>query len=308
MKLAKGVGGRGLGPTVVSIGNFDGVHLGHQTMLETLKKHSVNMNIPSCVVIFEPQPQTYFKKEKAPFRLMSLREKVLALKRLGIDIILILPFNRVLASLSPESFIEQVLIKRLGAALVLVGKDFRFGQNRAGDVSLLKAFGKKGVYQTDIFDIQCIEGVKISSTDIRAALEVQDLACVNTALGKPYAITGRVIKGQQRGREIGVPTANIAIAHRDLRLKGVFVVRVTCDRGKVYNGVANIGVRPTVDGKTPYLEVHIFDFNRTIYHTYIEVSFYEKLRNEQKFDSLDALIQQINLDIVQAKKRHCSYD
>lgn len=308
MILAKGISGACLGPVVVSIGNFDGVHLGHQSMLETLKKHSVRMNLPSCVVIFEPQPLEYFKKDHAPLRLMTLREKVGVVKTLGIERVLVLPFNKDLASLAPEAFIEKVLIQRLNAKLVLVGQDFRFGQHRAGDVTLLKeAEGKHG-YHTDVFDIQCLDEEKISSTDIREALKAENLDLMAQALGRPYSITGRVIRGAQRGREIGVPTANIAISHRKLPLHGVYVVRVTCDEGKVYNGVANIGVRPTVDGETHYLEVHIFDFNQCLYQQYIEVTFYEKLRNEQKFDSLEALIRQINLDIAQAKKRHCGYD
>lgn len=308
MILARGVSGACLGPTIVSIGNFDGVHIGHQAMLESLKKQGVKLGLPTTVVIFEPQPLEYFKKTSAPIRIMTLREKVLGLKKIGIEQVLILPFNRELASLSPEAFIEKVLIKRLNAQYILVGEDFRFGHHRTGDVSLLKANEERAGYQTAVFDIQCLSGDKVSSTDIRHAIVNEDLGRVKSALGRHYGIIGRVMRGAQRGRQMGIPTANIAIQQRQLPLRGVYVVRVTCPDGHLYNGVANIGVRPTVDGETPYLEVHIFDFNQCLYQAYIEVTFYEKLRNEQQFSSLDGLIRQINLDIAEAKKRHCSYD
>lgn len=286
---------------VATLGSFDGVHLGHQAILRQLIDLAKQTHLPSLVIIFEPQPQEFFFGDKAPARLMRLREKVQALLELGVNRVLCLSFNDHLRSLSASDFIEEVLIKGIDVKHLVIGDDFRFGCDRRGDFSLLQSAGKqKGFSVTDTVTLE-MDGERVSSTRIRQCLEAGDFAAAEKLLGKPYRISGRVAYGQQLGRQLGVPTANVHLRRYRSPLQGVFAVTAQV-AGDSFQGVANIGVRPTVNGdKKLLLEVHLFDFSKKIYGQVIDVFFHKKLRSEKKFASLDELQTQLKIDIAEAK-------
>lgn len=286
---------------VATLGSFDGVHLGHQAILQQLVTLSKKIRLPSVVIIFEPQPQEFFQGDKAPARLMRLREKIQALLAHGVDKVLCLSFNDYLRNLSADEFIEQVLIQGIDVKHLVIGDDFRFGCDRRGDFALLKQAGaQKGFSVTDTVTLE-LDGERVSSTRVRQCLESGNFSAAEKLLGKPYSISGRVVYGQQLGRKLGVPTANVHLRRYRSPLQGVFAVTARVD-GKVLQGVANIGVRPTVNGdKKLLLEVHLFDFAQKIYGQMIEVIFHKKLRSEKKFASLDELQVQLKKDIDEAK-------
>jgi riboflavin kinase/FMN adenylyltransferase len=288
---------------VATIGSFDGVHLGHQAILRQLIDVSLQYGLPSVVIIFEPQPHEFFLGDKAPARLMRLREKVQALLAAGVGRVLCLQFNQALRSLSAEAFIEKILVAGLGIKHLVVGDDFRFGCDRRGDFALLQTVGaKRGFGVTDTITLE-IDGRRVSSTRIRSLLETGDFVAAEKLLGKPYSISGRIAYGQQLGRKLGVPTANVHLRRYRSPLHGVFTVTAKFADGSGYQGVANLGVRPTVTGdKKPLLEVHLFDFSRKVYGAMIEVIFHTKLRDEKKFNSLDELQAQLQMDITQGKE------
>lgn len=288
---------------VATIGSFDGVHLGHQAILLQLLALAHQHNLPAVVIVFEPQPQEFFSGEKAPARLMRLREKVQALLAAGVNRVLCLPFNQALRSLSAEAFVQRVLIDGLAIQHLVVGDDFRFGCDRRGDFALLQQLGaSNGFTVTDTCTLQ-IHGERVSSTRIRQLLEQGDFAHAEILLGKAYSINGRVAYGKQLGRKLGVPTANVHLRRYRSPLQGVFAVTARFRDGIVHQGVANVGVRPTVSGdKKPLLEVHLFNFERMVYGEMIDVSFHKKLRDEKKFASLDELQLQLQIDISQAKE------
>jgi riboflavin kinase/FMN adenylyltransferase len=252
--------------------------------------------------VFEPQPHEFFAGDKAPARLMRMREKLDALWATGIDKVLCLNFNQTLRSLSAEQFIERVLVQGLAIKHLVVGDDFRFGCDRKGDYNLLQTKGKEfGFAVSDTHTLE-MDGERVSSTRIRQLLEVGDFVAAEKLLGKPYGIYGRVVYGKQLGRQLGVPTANVNLRRYRSPLHGVFAVTAIFTNGTQVQGVANIGVRPTVNGlKKPLLEVHLFDFSRTIYGEVIDVEFHHKLREEKKFASLDELKAQLQTDIADAK-------
>ncbi len=286
---------------VLTIGNFDGLHQGHQAVIQILNQQAKRLLLPSCVLLFEPHPQEFFFKEKAPSRLMRLREKIKTLQQLAIDRILCLRFNKHLAEMEAEVFVKEILVDRLGASVLIVGDDFRFGKERQGDFNLLKNLSKK--YNFEVFSTPTclLEGKRIGSSRVRAALKAGDFALAAGLLTRPFTISGRVMHGDQRGRLLGFPTANIAL-HRLLSpLKGVFIVRVRGLGAGAINGVANCGKRPTVNGLQDLLEVHLFNFNETIYGARLQVEFIKKVRDEKKFDSLYALKIQITKDVARAK-------
>ncbi len=288
---------------VATIGSFDGVHLGHRAILRQLLAVARQHQLPAVVIIFEPQPHEFFSGDKAPARLMRLREKIQALMAAGVERVFCLQFNAQLRNLSAEEFIEKILLDGLGIKHLVVGDDFRFGCDRRGNFALLQAVGaERGFDVTDTCTLE-VDGVRVSSTRIRQLLEQGDFAGVEKLLGRPYSISGRIVYGQQLGRKLGVPTANVHLRRYKSPLHGVFTVTVTFADGSVHNGVANVGVRPTVNGvKKPLLEVHIFDFSRTVYGAMIDVAFHTKLRDEQKFNSLDELQAQLQTDIAQARQ------
>mgnify|MGYP000079545294 FL=1 len=286
---------------VLTIGNFDGVHLGHVRVIEALVTQAKKLSVPSAVMVFEPQPQELFSPETAPARLTRLRDKYVLLKRLGIDYLICVNFNRKFANLSATEFVEQLLVKKLNIKHLIIGDDFHFGKNRTGNFSMLQNAGNKFNFSVTDTASYKLENCRISSTEIRKALLNGNLAEAERMLGRPYAIIGRVFHGDKRGRQLGFPTANILLKRRVSPVSGVYVVKVNTQAG-TFNGVANIGQRPTVLGIRQQLEVHIFDFDQTIYGQTIEVELLHKLRNEIKFTSLAALTEQIAIDCDNARK------
>jgi len=286
---------------VVTMGNFDGVHKGHQMLLQHLCSKSDEHGVPSMVVTFEPQPREFFAGASVPPRLTRLREKAELLSRSGLDRLLLLPFDEKTARTPARWITDELFHRILGATYVLVGDDFRFGRDREGDFSMIQSSGDELGYTTDRSSTLSMGDDRISSSRVRTALAEGDFGQAANLLGHDYFIMGRVVYGRQLGRQLGTPTANIRLQRYKAALEGVFCVTVEGIDAKVYQGIANIGVRPTVDGKEPLLEVHIFDFNADIYNELLTVTFRKKLRDEQAFDSIDALKAQIDLDIVRAK-------
>ncbi len=290
---------------VATIGNFDGVHLGHQAVFAELRKVGDALGLPATVITFEPQPLEYFQPEKAPSRLTRLREKLTVIKDAGIDYVLVLPFGRRLATMGAEAFIDEILVKGLGIQHLYVGDDFRFGRARCGDVGLLHEAGRDLGFHVDDLRTVTAGGERISSTRIRKLLVGGDLQAASKLLGRSYTICGRVSHGDKRGRTIGFPTLNIQLHRPASPLRGVYAVTVHGVDDKGLPGVANIGNRPTVEGDPRFLlEVHLFDFDRSIYGAHVGVEFVSRIRDEMKFDSFDALREQISVDTQQALRIH----
>lgn len=285
---------------VATIGNFDGVHLGHKTIIEQVKEKARELDVPSVVMIFEPQPREFFQGAEAPPRLLPFRQKFEALLAEGVDVVLCIHFDSTFRSYSAMDFVDDLLISGLGVRHLVVGDDFRFGCDRAGDFNLLEQVGEERGFTVENTRTVTIDGERVSSTRVRNALNVNGLEEAERLLGHPYRIHGRVVYGRQLGRQLGAPTANILL-HQMPALRGVYVVRARTDAGKWLDGVANIGLRPTVDGKRPSLEVHLLDFAGTLYGQHLEVVFRHGLRDEVKFDSVDELRQQIARDFEQAR-------
>lgn len=286
---------------VATIGNFDGVHLGHQAVIGQLAEQAARFRLPATVIVFEPQPQEFFAPEQAPARLTRLREKLLALRRFAVDRVLCLPFNRRLAAMSADDFLRRVLIDGLAVRYLVVGDDFRFGQGRRGDFAMLCEAGKMHGFEVVNMHTFGVDGDRVSSTRIRRALECGDLAGAERLLGREYRMSGRVAHGDKRGRTIGFPTANLHLHRKASPVQGVFAVEVFGLPGEPVPGVANVGNRPTVDGTRTLLEVHLFDFDADIYGRHVQVSFLHKLRSEMRFESFAALKQQIETDAQQAR-------
>lgn len=286
---------------VATIGNFDGVHRGHQALLSALRVESLRLNRPSLVILFEPQPAEYFYASKAPARLSSLREKVLMMRQSGIDYIYCLRFDSIMASMTAATFAERFIFELINARYLLIGEDFHFGKNRVGDLALLQDLAKKHTCVVEPFSDFFIENERVSSTKIRQALQTSQFSTAATLLGRPYSMCGRVIRGDGRGRQWGIPTANLHLNRVSLPLKGVFCVQVKRQNGTVVPGVANIGCRPTVDGQRYVLEVHLIDVDESLYGEHLQVYFLEQLRDEIKFSSVESLIAQIRHDITAAR-------
>lgn len=287
---------------VATIGNFDGVHLGHQAVLNQLAMKADMLNLPAIIITFEPQPFEYFVPEKAPARLSRFREKVEALRAYSIEKLCVLRFNRQLAEMQAETFIQKLLVEGLNVRYLVVGDDFRFGKDRQGDFALLQQFGKLHGFQVVNMHTFAIDNMRVSSTRIREALQDGDLAIAEKLLGRPYRMSGRVAHGDKRGRKMGYPTANIHLHRAKVPLNGVYAVQLYGIDEEPVNGVANIGVRPTISGSDKaLLEVHLFDFQRDIYGEHVQVYFLKKLRDEHKFANLEQLIEQIHIDSAQAK-------
>ena len=286
---------------VATIGNFDGVHLGHQQVFRHLHKKARDFNLPATVVTFEPQPMEFFTPEKAPARLTRLREKLQAFQRSGIDIVVLLEFSRKLSMMSAEQFIQELLVDGLDVRHLFVGDDFRFGHARKGDINLLEQAGTLHNFGVEDINTFVIGEKRVSSTLIREALSNGDLKLAKESLGRPYRICGRVAHGDKRGRIIGFPTANINLHRKVSPLRGVFAVEVFGLGERARPGVANIGCRPTLGRERRYLlEVHLFDFSQQIYGTHVEVEFCQRLRDEKRFSSFDELKQQIEQDALAA--------
>jgi len=287
---------------VATIGNFDGVHMGHQAVIRQLTDKARELGLPTVVVTFEPQPREYFRPEVSPPRLTKLREKLHALQDLHIDRLLCLRFNEYLSGLTAEQFVQVVLVNGLGVKYLVVGDDFRFGQGRAGDFEFLRQAGERFQFEVANTHSYKIDNLRVSSTRIRQALTAGNLELVEILLGRPYCMCGHVAHGDKRGRDIGFPTANIYLHRHATPLKGVYAVRMQGLEEGAVNGVANLGTRPTVNGTRTLLEVHLLDFQREIYGAHVDVCFLEKLRDEQRFDSFDALKAQIQRDVHRARE------
>jgi riboflavin kinase/FMN adenylyltransferase len=289
-------------PNAITIGNFDGVHLGHQAMLARLSARAIAVGALPTVLTFEPHPREIFTPHDAPTRLTSLREKLEILRRLGVAHVHVCRFTRDFAALSAEDFVERILVRGLQARHVLVGDDFRFGARRTGDIQLLRDLGERHGFVAETLDTVEAAGQRASSTAVREALASGDMALAAQMLGRPYSISGRVIGGDQLGRKIGYPTANIQLKHNRPPVSGIFAVRAQGLEQPDWPGVASLGTRPTVhaNGK-PTLEVHLFDFNQSIYRAHLRVEFLHKLRDEAKFPNMSELIAQIDRDAQQAR-------
>lgn len=286
---------------VATIGNFDGVHRGHQAILARLRERAVELGLPSCVVIFEPQPREFFAPDTAPARLARLRDKLDLLASEGVDLVLCLAFNQRFSKLSAAEFVDTVLIDGLGVKHLEVGDDFRFGCDRVGDFDFLQKVGAEKGFTVEAAQTVEIDGVRVSSTKVRTALAAADFALAEHLLGRPFEISGRVLHGQKLARQLGTPTANVQLKRRRVPLTGVYLVSTQID-GKAWPGVANIGVRPSVAGDgRPHLEIHLLDFTGDIYGRRLTVVFHQKLRDEQRFASLEALKTAIDADVAAAR-------
>lgn len=286
---------------VATIGNYDGVHIGHVQLISVVKKKAAELNLPSVLVVFEPQPEEFFAGA-APARITSLHEKYFLLKEYCLDYLLVLPFNLVFASMSAHEFTSSIICNLLKVKFLVIGDDFVFGCNKGGDFRLLSQFASDFDFQVEKIGPVKIDGLRVSSSLIRLALHNGDLDLAYKFLGREYSVFGKVVSGDRRGRVIGFPTANIFLKKRVLPISGVYIVKVFCLNGNDLYGLANVGFRPTVFGKTQRLEVYLFDFKKNIYGKHVKVEFLERIRGEIKFNSLKDLKIQIEKDVVTAKK------
>jgi len=286
----------------LTIGNFDGVHRGHRAMLERLAAKARELKLPCSVLTFEPHPREFFSPVSAPARLSRLREKLELIGEAGIDRAHVLRFGAQLASLAADRFIEEVLVRGLGVRWLLVGRDFRFGAKRAGDFALLESAAARLGFGLEAMPEVMSAGERVSSSGVRAALAAGDLAAAAQLLGREYTMSGRVAHGEQLGRTLGFPTANIVLRRRP-PLAGIYVVEAELEETRrVLRGVASVGRRPTIrENAPPLLEVHLFDWNGELYGRHLQVKFLRKIRDEEKYDGLDALRAAIARDVAQAK-------
>ena len=288
-------------PSAAVIGNFDGVHRGHLEVLKNAKEFSSKLNLPLSVLTFDPHPREFFSKEKTNFLLQTVLDKAESLSKNNIDYLINLKFDDLLSELSPEQFVEKVLSESLSLKHIFVGKDFKFGKDRAGDINSLNSFGLKYRIGLSSIKLKNQDGTSISSTKIRNNLKKGKIKEANELLGRPYMISGLVIEGDKRGRQIGFPTANISLGKLIRPAFGVYAVLIEGIENKVLRGIANIGRRPTVNDRGVLLEVNIFDFNEDIYGKKIFISLIDFIRHEKKFDGIENLKKQIVMDVKLSK-------
>lgn len=286
---------------VLSVGNYDGLHPGHQHVIQQLVKCGKDLNLPVTIVGFEPHPLEFFIGDAAPPRLMSVREKVESMRAMGVDRFCCLRFNHVLANTEPEVFVEDILLDKLGAKCIIVGDDFRFGRNRRGDYQMLHQLCVRNAVLVRRIDAQLLGDDRISSTRIRHFLGAGDISHANRLLGREYSISGRVVRGNGNGRKWGFATANVQMKIPKTALNGIFVVMVKRKNGTVRQGVASLGIRPTIGGTRKVLEVHLLDFDQDLYGERIKVNFLKKLRDEFKFSSIEKMCEQVQQDILRAR-------
>ena len=303
MKLIRGLYNltRPIPASAVTIGNFDGVHRGHQLVISQLKQVADAASLPTVVIIFEPQPIEYFAPDKAPKRLARFREKIAYLKAQRIDYLICLHFDHKLAAQNAEDFVQQILINSLNTKHLVIGDDFHFGKNRQGNFQFLKDNCERYGFMVDETETLMIDGERVSSTRIRESIQRGDFEKAAQLLGRPYSLSGRIAHGQKLGRKLGYPTINIKMGDKTLIVKGIFAVNVKGLDNRVLEGVASIGTRPTVNGVDTILEVYILDFDRDVYGYSVEVNFLHKIRNEEKFGSLEELAAHIAQDTEKAK-------
>lgn len=301
MRVFRTIPARADVPIALTIGNFDGVHRGHRAMLDCLKQEASKRGLPAAVMTFEPHPREFFAPDQAPTRLSTLREKIELLAAAGVDRVYVCRFTFDLARTSPESFVEDILVRGLNVRWLLVGDDFRFGARRAGDFDLLSSLSGRYGYEVHSMSSVIAADRRVSSTSVRDALAAGDLHLATELLGRPYVISGRVVSGDRIGRTLGFPTANIRMRHNRPPLLGIFAVRVH-GLGAPVHGAASLGVRPTVNNRgIPVLEVHLLDFSRDIYGTHVRVEFLHRLREERKYPDIESLRRQIAIDVEQTR-------
>ena len=303
MQILRSVPDAASSPVALTIGNFDGVHLGHQAMLAKLRAAASARGLPACVMTFEPHPREFFAPDQAPVRLTSMREKLELLRQHGVARTHVLRFNFALAQVTAADFIGRILVRGLGVRWLQVGDDFRFGARRAGDLAMLRAQAAEQGYEVESMATVELDGARVSSTAVRDALAAGDVEKAERLLGRPYSISGRVIGGDRLGRQLGFPTANVQMKHNRPPLTGIFAVQFVRADGRPLQGVASLGVRPTVkaQGSAPVLEVYIFDFKDEIYGELVRVDFLHKFRDEAKYVDLDTLKAQIARDVADTR-------
>ena len=302
MRVIRGIPAAAAGPSALTIGNFDGVHLGHQAMLAELKRAAGRLGLPACVLTFEPHPREFFAPDRAPTRLTSLREKLELLGGHGVERVHVCRFNYAFAQTTPDEFVERIIARGLGARWVLAGDDFRFGARRAGDFVLLKQSAPRFGFEVAALASVALDGERVSSTAVRQALAGGDLERALRLLGRAYSISGRVVRGDGLGRKLGFPTANVQMKHNRPPLTGIFAVRLHGVPEGPLRGVASLGVRPTVkQGGAPVLEVHVLDFDGDLYRRHVRVEFLSKFRDEERYADLATLTRKIALDVENAR-------
>ncbi len=287
---------------VATIGNFDGVHLGHQHMIAALRAQATALGVPAAVITFEPTPREHFEGSAAPSRLTRLREKLAALARYGIDRVVVLRFDERMRGMGAQEFVDRLLVEGLAVRHLVVGHDFHFARRREGTVATLRQAGKAHGFTVEEVGQFLVDGERVSSSLVREALNRGDLARATRLLGRPYRMAGRVRLGQKLGRRLGFPTANLALHRKVVPLWGIFAVRASGAGLVDHPAVASLGTRPTVNGTDPLLEVHLFDWDGNLYGRYLDVDFVERLRDEQRFESLDALVAQMHRDAAAARR------
>jgi riboflavin kinase/FMN adenylyltransferase len=291
---------------VLAIGNLDGVHLGHAALLETTRQLAAAKGYKAAALTFEPHPRIYFNPEIKPLNIMRVSQKINVLQAHGMDTVIVANFSKNLAEMPAKQFIEEFCVGELGAKHVVTGANFRFGKDRSGDASLMAdTMQSLNLGYSCVNPVLCEDGEAISSTRIRMLLKTGDMGKAAQLLGRPYCISGRVVRGDKRGRTLGFPTANISVNGLFLPTYGVYAVTAEID-GMKYQGVANLGIRPTHAADKPLLEVHIFDMDRDIYGKRLNVALHRFLRPEQKFTSIQSMIDQLGHDVLEAKAFHQS--
>jgi riboflavin kinase/FMN adenylyltransferase len=284
------------------VGNYDGVHLGHQQMIGVLKARAAELRSAATVLVFEPSSKEFIDPDAAPPRLTRWREKFVALAAQGVERLVTLRFDDCMRAMTPQAFVEELIVERLGTRYLVVGNDFRYGSNACGTIDSLRAAGGAHGFGVEQIAPFVSDGVRVSSTVVRERLERADYPGAARLLGRPYRMTGRVVHGKKLGRALGFPTANLRLMRRKSPVWGISAVRVFGIDAEPLPGVASLGTRPTVNGVEPLLEVHVFDFSGDLYGRAIAVEFVAKLRDEVKFDSLDAMMVQMNIDGAQARE------
>ena len=287
---------------VATIGNFDGVHLGHQHMIAALRAKATALGVPAAVITFEPTPREYFEGPAAPSRLTRLREKLAALAQYGVDRVVVLRFDDRMRGMGAQEFVDRLLVEGLAVRHLVVGHDFHFARRREGTVATLREAGRARGFTVEEVGQFLVDGERVSSSLVREALNRGDLARATRLLGRPYRMAGRVRLGQKLGRRLGFPTANLALHRKVVPLWGIFAVRASGAGLVDHPAVASLGTRPTVNGTDPLLEVHLFDWDGSLYGRYLDVDFVERLRDEQRFESLDALVAQMHRDAAAARR------
>ena len=291
----------GNAPCVATIGNYDGVHLGHQSVIKHLSERALSLNLPTTLVLFEPHPQEFFHKQHAPSRIYTFREKVELIRQAGIQRLVCLRFNQAFSQMLPEEFVQQLLIDKLAVKHLVVGDDFRFGRDREGDFAFLNQYANRGDFSLEAMPTFEVDKSRVSSTRIRQALEQADFTLAEKLLGRAYSLSGRISHGQKLGRKLGFPTLNLPTRRLRSPLQGVYVVEVAGISSTLEPGAANLGSRPTIDAGGMTLEVHLLDAEGDFYGQRVEVFFKQKIRDEERFDNLETLTAAIQRDVEFAR-------